>query len=248
MMQRVQNLLSPTQVQSTDSLAQARGIETQANSNLAFGASFAGAGNVANELPTTPTTPTTPRKIPMFNLEFSPEKSPNSGQQASFIRLKAAFEAEKTSPKTAARNLLQAFEREKAGLEMTTSEQFLVGQKIAKKLEKRYTNAEAMASISGVFAKSPVGASSNAVNSYCEHSEEFKNLPLTHATKKVWIDAENHKTLHGPLDTPANKAAHIVSVVGGRDTIVNVVAGVQHYYKDGEAKKTFAQSTAHHHF
>lgn len=245
MMHRVQSFLSPTQVHSTDTSAQIRMVDKQSDVNVAFAGSFAGADNVSTELPTTPTTP---RRNLIANLEFSPEKSPNSGQQASLIRLRAAWKEEQTSPKTAERNFLSALKREQAGLERTTSEQYLIGQKIDKKIDKRYKNADAMASISGIFAKSPVGASSNAVNSYRSHSEEFKNLPFTHSTKKVWIAAENHNTTYGPLDTAANKAAHVVSVIGGRDTIVNVVAGGQHYYKDGEPKKTFAQSTAHHHY
>ena len=242
MMHGVQSFLSPTQVHPSDTVVQAKNVDTNNNLNAAFVDSFAGGGNVTME---PPTTPTTPRKNLMANLEFSPDKSPNSGQQSSLVRLRAAWKQEQTSPKTAEQNLLSALKRKQAGLEITTSEQYLVGRKIDKKIAKRYTNADAMTSISGVFAKSPVGASSNAVNSYGKHSEEFKNLPLTHSTKKIWISAENHKTLHGPLDTPANKAAHIVSLIGGRDTIVNVVAGGQHYYKDGEPKKTFVQSTAH---
>lgn len=248
MMHRVQSFLSSSQVHSTDTSAQIRRVDTQSDVNAAFVGSFAGGSNVNTELPSTPTTPTTPRKNLMANLEFSPDKSPSKGQQAALVGLKAAWKQEKTSPKTAERNFLSALKREQAGLERTTSEQYLVGQKIDKKIEKRYTNADAMTSISGIFAKSPVGASSNAVNSYRSHSDEFKNLPLTHSTKKVWIGAENHNTTYGPLDTPANKAAHVVSVIGGRDTIVNVVAGGQHYYKDGEPKKTFVQSTAHHHY
>lgn len=245
MMHRVQSFLSPTQVHPTDTVVQAKNVDTNNNLNAAFVDSFAGGGNVSEELLKTPPSS---RKNLLANLEFSPEKSPNSGQQASLVRLRAAWKEEQTSPKTAERNFLSALKREQAGLERTTSEQYLIGQKIDKKIDKRYKNADAMASISGIFAKSPVGASSNAVNSYRSHSEEFKNLPFTHSTKKVWIAAENHNTTYGPLDTAANKAAHIVSVIGGRDTIVNVVAGGQHYYKDGEPKKTFPQSTAHHNY